>query len=127
MWFFNQPSAAARTALAYITVGALAVIWSGVWYLYLRNYPPERVGAFYWCGGFMVTGITLVGIGLALGRIGRSAQRADLPPQQVPDASDADTAAVVTVPNATPAAPNGAVVVTGQPAPTAVRPLTPAR
>ena len=112
MWFFNQPSAAARTALVYITVGALTVIWTGVWYVYLRNHPPENGTIYYWCGGFMVTGITLTLIGLALGRIGRAAQRADLPPQQVPHPSDAEAPTAVVVPGQTVTAPAGPVVVT---------------
>jgi len=82
MWLFNQASSAARISLTYITVGAMSVVWTGVWYVYLYNNPPEAHGAFYWCAGFLVTGLILILIGFGLGHIGRSAQRADLPPQQ---------------------------------------------
>ena len=41
MALLSKPSSAARTAVLYITVGALMVVWTGVWYAYLRNYPPE--------------------------------------------------------------------------------------
>jgi hypothetical protein len=80
MWLFNQASSAARTALIYITAGALVVIWTVVWYVYLHNNPPETNSVYYWCTGFLVTGLTLVLIGFGLGRIGRSARHADLPP-----------------------------------------------
>ena|SRR6478672_5696671 len=84
MWLVNQTSTAARTALIYITVGALTVIWTGMWYVYLFNNPPETQTAYYWCTGFLMSGLTLVLIGLGLGRIGRSARSAELPPKEVP-------------------------------------------
>jgi hypothetical protein len=83
MWLINQASSAARISLTYITLGAMTVIWSGVWYCYLANNPPEAHGAFYWCGGFLVSGVILILIGFGLGHIGRSAQRADVLPVQV--------------------------------------------
>jgi hypothetical protein len=79
MWLFNQASSAARTALIYITAGALTVIWTGVWYLYLHNNPPETNGVYYLCGGLLITGLTLIVIGFGLGRIGRAARHADMP------------------------------------------------
>jgi hypothetical protein len=84
MWLFNQASTAARTSLVYITVGALTVIWTGIWYVYLYNNSPDTNSVYYWCTGFLVSGLTLVLIGLGLGRIGRSARGADLPPVGVP-------------------------------------------
>jgi len=81
MWLFKQPSTAGRTVLLYITLGALTVIWTGVWYVYLFNNPPETPVTYYWCTGFLLTGLTLVFIGLGAGRLGRSAQQADLPPK----------------------------------------------
>ena len=60
MWLFKQSLSAARTALFYITVGALTVIWTGVWYVYLFNNRPDTSNAYYWCTGFLVTGLTLV-------------------------------------------------------------------
>jgi hypothetical protein len=73
-------SSAARTALIYITAGALLVIWTGVWYFYLRQSAPEGDSRYYWCGGFAVTGIALIVIGLGVGQIGRAARNADYPP-----------------------------------------------
>ena len=83
MWLYNSGTSSARISLTYITLGAMSVVWTCVWYVYLFNNPPERHGVFYLCGGFLVTGLILILIGFGLGHIGRSAQRADLPPQQV--------------------------------------------
>jgi hypothetical protein len=83
MWPFSQWTSAGRAALIYITLGALAVIWAGVWYVYLFNNPPTE-SAYYWCTGFLVTGLIMVLIGSGLGMISRSAQHADLPPAGVP-------------------------------------------
>jgi hypothetical protein len=84
MWLFKQSSSAARSALIYITVGAVVVIWTIIWYVYLHNNPPETNTAFYWATGFLMTGLTMILIGFGLGRIGRAAQGADLPHQAVP-------------------------------------------
>jgi hypothetical protein len=84
MLVHNKPSAAARMALAYITVGALTVIWTGVWWAYLRTQEVASVTSYYFCVGFMLTGFTLLVIGLALGRIGRAARPADVGGVEVP-------------------------------------------
>jgi hypothetical protein len=84
MWLYRQSSTAARAALIYITVGALIVIWAGVWYVALYNNPAETSTAYYWCAGFMVTGLMLVLIGAGVGRIGQSTQLTALPPAGVP-------------------------------------------
>jgi len=76
---FTTTSSAARTALVYITLGALLVIWTAVWYVYLLNNPPETAWPNYWCCGLAMSGVTLIGIGLAIGRIGKEARRADIP------------------------------------------------
>jgi hypothetical protein len=101
MWLFNQPSTAARTSLIYITIGAVSVIWTGVWYIYLLNNPPEAHSAYYWCGGLLVTGLTLILIGFGVGQIGRSARHADQLPQEV-------TSAILNTPPTT-AAPSSLV------------------
>jgi len=67
----------------YITIGALTDIWSGIWYVFLRQHPPENAELWYFCYGFLLTGLTLVIIGLGIGRIGRSARHAELPPEEV--------------------------------------------
>jgi hypothetical protein len=83
MPILSQPSPAARTSLMYITIGALTDVWSGIWFVYLRQNSPENHYVWYFCYGFLLTGLTLVVIGLAIGRIGRSARHAELPPEEV--------------------------------------------
>ncbi len=103
MWVFGQASSAARAALTYITVGALTVIWTVVWFVYLRNHPPETNTVYYFCGGLLATGLALMVIGFAVGRIGRTARRADMPAEIAPPAVVAPTAAVTPTPLVTPA------------------------
>jgi hypothetical protein len=57
------------------------VVWSGLWFWYLARNPPDSSLVWYLCSGLMLTGITLVVIGLGLGQIGWSARHADLPPE----------------------------------------------
>lgn len=87
MWFFNQTSSAARIATAYITAGALIVVWTTVWYVYLHNNPPESGIFYYLCSGLFITGLTLAFIGLGLGKIGRVSKSADAPPPAIPVAT----------------------------------------
>jgi hypothetical protein len=82
MFLMNKPSFAARTAVIYVTLGSLIAVWSGIWYWYLSNNPPENVVMWYWCYGFLLTGLTLIVIGLTIGQIGRSARHAELPLQE---------------------------------------------
>jgi hypothetical protein len=70
MPIFSKPSSVARTSVIYITVGALTVVWSGIWFWYLRNHYLSTETTFYWCYGFLITGFMLVLIGLTIGRIG---------------------------------------------------------
>src|SRR5262245_47688335 len=72
----------ARTALTYITAGALIGIWAGVWWWYMRTQPAGDVDRTWWyvCTGLLLSGAILIIIGLAIGRIGRSARHADAPP-----------------------------------------------
>lgn len=89
MPFISKPSPVTRTAVVYVTVGALTDVWSGIWYLYLRDRHPTSEDAIYWCYGFLLTGLTLVLIGLALGwiarigRIDRPARYVEVPGEEV--------------------------------------------
>jgi hypothetical protein len=117
MWPFKQSTTAGPAALIYITSGALTMIWTGVWYVYLFNNPPAEI-AYYWCTGFLVTGLIMVLIGLGLG-MSRSARHVDPPPASVPLAvvnlqpTAATTPAPVLAPlNLTsPVASNGPIVI----------------
>jgi hypothetical protein len=79
----SQPSSAARTSLAYITLGALLIVWTTIWYFYLRA-NPEGVSMRTWYinYGLLATGAVLLAIGLAVGQIGRQARHAELPPPE---------------------------------------------
>jgi hypothetical protein len=123
----TQPSPATRTALTYITVGSLMVVWSGLWYWYLWHNPADTSLVYYLCTGLMLTGITLVVIGLGLGQIGWAARHADLPPegyippapvQPAPPPPAAPPAAPAAMPPIVIAAPPGGLV-PGQTAATA--------
>jgi hypothetical protein len=107
-----------RTALTFITVGALIDIWAAVWWWYLWTQPTGDVDRSWWfvCAGLLLTGAILIVIGLAVGRIGRAAVQADTPPVVVvpqPQPATAQAPAAAT-------APNGAQVAT------TTGPITPA-
>src|SRR5262249_56872712 len=79
-----KPSIAARLAILYITIGALMVVWTVIYYFfYLNHGTPEGDHRLFWCIGFFFTGLTLMVIGFTLGRIGQAARHADLPPDAV--------------------------------------------
>jgi hypothetical protein len=86
MPILSKPSGAARTAVIYVTVGALIDVWTVIYWVYLGRHPEGHAeGAYYWVYGFFFTGLVLLVIGLALGRIGRAARHAELPPELPPD------------------------------------------
>jgi hypothetical protein len=111
MAMLTKPSAAAKMALAYITIGALMIVWTGVWFAYLYQHqdPPPHPSTYYLCTALMLTGITLLVIGLGLGRIGRAARKAELPPPEAaPTVAHTDQIAARTgapTPENAPAAP----------------------
>lgn len=80
MPIMNKLSGAFPATLAYITIGVLIEVWSIVW---LLNFSPETPVQRFWFMGFAFTGIALFFIGVFLGRIGRAARTAELPPQKV--------------------------------------------
>lgn len=73
----KDTSNSARLAVYYITVGALMIVWTGVWSLYLKTHGPVKDSTWMWCLGFFLTGVALLAIGLTVGHIGRSARQAD--------------------------------------------------
>src|SRR5258708_7016074 len=78
---FTNMTSGTRAALGYITAGALTIVWSGLYFVYLRNHLPdlETDKPFYWCTGFLLTGLTLFVIGAAVGWFGRTPRQADRP------------------------------------------------
>lgn len=95
----TQTSGGARLAVVYLTVGAIMDVWSALWFFWMRTHADGTDGRYFWCYGFFLTGLTLVIIGLALGRIGKSARQAEAPVDNT-----ANVAAPLTAP-ALPAAP----------------------
>jgi len=116
----HEPSRGARLALAYITIGTLAMIWSALWYwrLHTHETPPDSLQHIF-CLGFFLSGLALLVIGLLVGRIGLEARNADVPIGQV----TGTTVAPMHTPGATPA--NPAVPVQGGTAAPAVVPSSP--
>ncbi len=122
----TQTSGGARLAVVYLTVGSIIDVWSALWFFWMRTHGEGSDSSYFWCYGFFFTGLVLIIIGLALGRIGRSARQAEAPVDntasaaatpQMPAAPAA--APMATTPQAvtgpgnvaavTPAAPGGAV------------------
>ena len=68
----NKRMPGARAAVIYITIGALIDVWSGIWGWKLLNDPTRGDNALYWCFGLLLTGATLMVIGLGIGWIGRT-------------------------------------------------------
>jgi len=85
MGMLSSPAFGPRTAIIYVTVGALMDVWTAVWYfVYIRGRTtPVSPNEWFWLSGLFLTGFTLMAIGMLLGPIGRSARRAELPPTEV--------------------------------------------
>jgi hypothetical protein len=128
MAMLTKPSAAAKMALAYITIGSLLIVWTSVWFFYHHQYPDPAPPPFhnYICTGLLLTGVTLLIIGLGLGRIGRAARHAELPPPEVtPTVAKTDQTAAQTH---APTPENAQAAPVAQPAPVApVQPVPVAR
>jgi hypothetical protein len=97
----TKTSGSARTAVIYITIGAIMDVWSALWYIYMNRHGTASDGPYFWCYGFLLTGGTLIVIGLALGRIGRAARHAEAPA----DTTNSNVNGVPAQPMMPPAAP----------------------
>jgi hypothetical protein len=88
MAMLSKPSFGPRTAIIYITAGALIDVWTIVWYFaFIRPNPAAMTqNTQFWLWGFFLTGLTLILVGLFLGHIGRAARRAELPPPETTSA-----------------------------------------
>ncbi|HEY7423041.1 MAG TPA: hypothetical protein VH682_02255 [Gemmataceae bacterium] len=75
----TKTSGAARTAVIYITIGAILDVWMIMWYIWMARHGTTTDAAYFWCYGFFFTGLILIVIGLALGKIGRFARHAEAP------------------------------------------------
>ena len=92
MPLLSKPSFAPRTALIYITVGALLDVWTLVWYFWFARDQQGYISrdTWFWLSGLFFSGLVLMLIGFYLGRIGRAARKAEMPPPEV----EADEAAI---------------------------------
>ena len=74
----KKQSQSAQVALFLIIGGVLAMIWSGVWYVAMRNgAAPGWAQHPYVCAGVFLSGLALLVIGVLVGRIGAAAKPAD--------------------------------------------------
>jgi len=92
---------AARSALSYITIGALMDVWSTIWFWYMRSADSQHRDPYWWyiCAGVFFSGLVLMAIGFMVGRIGREARRADAPPAPAAESLRNATAAAASATN----------------------------
>jgi hypothetical protein len=85
MSMLTKPAFGPKAALTYVTVGALIVVWTVVYYFVYgrsRMQDADDNAIWFWVAGFFLSGLVLIVIGLALGRLGRAAREAELPPEE---------------------------------------------
>lgn len=79
MPILTQPAFGAKLSIAFITGGALVDVWVLVWrYTIAQPELPPTQKFLFW--GLVLTGLTFLTIGAFLGRIGRAARKAEMPP-----------------------------------------------
>jgi hypothetical protein len=119
MPMLSNPAFGPRTAIAYITVGALLDVWTAVWYFTFARDQEGNISqnTWFWLCGLFLTGLVLIVIGLLLGNIGRSARKAELPPAEAQnqEAAIQRTAAATPHPIVTGAVPGTMTTPVGVP------------
>src|SRR5437763_1847737 len=115
MPLMSKPSEEAKIAILFVTVGALALVWSCVWLLYQYDHAAETPPwQHYVCYGSLASGVVVLVIGLALGRIARAARQAEMPPEEITSAeSTISHEAASRAPIVTPTGFGGAAVTDG--------------
>lgn len=78
MPILTRPAFGPVAALAYVTFGTLLCVWTLVWY-FTRDYELNH-SQWFWLAGLFFSGLTFLFLGLVLGRLGRAARQAELPP-----------------------------------------------
>lgn len=129
MPMLSRPAFGPRTALAYVTIGLLMCVWTIVWY-YTRDRELAR-SEWFWLSGLFFTGVTFAFLGMVLGRLGRAARQAELPPEEAIRAEAGIQQTAASHPPAVAMAPGGAGMATMPPAqmpaaPAPVAPVAPA-
>ena len=109
MAMLSKPSFGPRTSLIYITIGSLVLVWTAVYYaFFIAGDHKHHRTALFWIVGFMLTGITLIVVGLLLGNIGRAARRAEMTPEEVTNAEAKVQQTAAANPKQSPPPPNAA-------------------
>lgn len=113
MPLLSRPGFGPKAALVYITLGCLLDVWVAVWYFaFVRGAEGETPQiTWFWLIGLFLTGLSLLVIGVLLGRIGQSARRSEMPPGEAVPAEAAIQRDA------------GAVTVAGAAAPSPVAPV----
>ncbi len=126
MPLLSKPSEEAKIALLFVTVGSLVIVWSVVW-LFFQQTHGSQDWEQYTCYGSLGTGLVLLVIGLAVGRIARAARQAELPPAEVTQAEgQISREAASRAPIVTPTGMGGAAVTGANPTGTeAINPVAP--
>jgi len=131
MPLLSHPAFGPRASLVYITIGSILDIIVVCWFIFMvdksRAFEENRVTFFVLTTLFLI-GLTLLVIGLMLGRIGQAARRSELPPPEAvaAEAVVQQNAAVlpVPVPTAAPMTPAAPVMPAAPTAPAAPPPGT---
>lgn len=80
----TKQAASAKTSLIYLTLGALTMVWTSIYYIYLnRSGTSDDSSMYLICYGFFFSGVVLFGIGLTVGYIGRAAMKSETAPTPV--------------------------------------------
>ena len=79
MPMLTHPSFGPRTALWFVTGGALLSIWTALYYFMMVDGAPTHTTKFVLVGLFL-SGLVFVMMGLFLGPLGRVARQSELPP-----------------------------------------------
>ena len=120
MPILSQPSFGPKLAIGFITGGALLDVWVLVWRYTIA---PETLtpSMRFWYYGLLLTGVTFMVIGALIGSIGRSARKAELPPDDETVRAEArvQERAAANAAGASPAAPPPAAAPPAAPAPPA--------
>jgi hypothetical protein len=123
MPLMSKPSEEAKIAILFVTTGALVLVWCGVWLWYQYDHPDTAAWEQYTCYGGLGSGLVLLVIGLALGRIARAARQAELPPPEATGAeSQISHEAASRAPIVTPTGFGGAAVTGGNGAAPGINP-----
>ena len=88
MAMLSEPAFGPKLSIGLIILGALMDVWTLVWRFTLAPEPLSQ-NARFWYLGFLFTGFTFLFVGFFLGRIGRAARKAELPPAETTTAEAA--------------------------------------